>query len=576
MSFFIFDRNRDADGIVQALAPRVAGCGVSVSRRVELPAGGLVLYSSSERGVPSFFERDDGHFAALLGTALYRGSSDDSCLPQLLNDHVAGNFDHADMQGVYVLIIGNRGRVEISADEVGSCKLMRDADGDLLSNSFLAMCALSTARTFDPQACYEYVVNGSVFGHRTLVAGIENLPSRTTVIIGESIGYAQRPECIDDRDDYRGTPVAAIVERQIEHLDRVFEPVAKNYGDRLRLSCSGGYDSRLMLAMLLRHGVRPRLFTYGRAGEADVRIARELADIASTTCECIDKSSQQAPTALEPGAVRQDFVAFDGWKVEQPLFDFGIDREDRLRRHDDDALVLNGSLGEIYRNFHYMPDGRSSPGKVISTFYSPYDPAAFTERFDRAAYRAALGEAMTTAIGHDGDTLERWQVERLYSHFRGRYWTGRDAQLNQRFGRMLFPFLEHRAISGTAKVPLGLKNFGILQGLMIERVNPQLANCPSDYGFPLNGRPPFTYRLKTWLGTQRPAALRALSFRLRNRAMQPRGGALAAGKLDAVVDPEFPRMRRLFHLDRLYVAGQFGLVATLEYLGQQFDLGIPD
>ena len=53
--------------------------------------------------------------------------------------------------------------------------------------------------------------------------------------------------------------------------------------------------------------------------------------------------------------------------------------------------------------------------------------------------------AMREAIGAGSDELERSQVEELYPKFRGRFWTGRDASNNQRFGPMFFPYLEHAA-----------------------------------------------------------------------------------------------------------------------------------
>ena len=141
---------------------------------------------------------------------------------------------------------------------------------------------------------------------------------------------------------------------------------------------------------------------------------------------------------------------------------------------------------------------------------------------------------------------------------------------------MFFPFLEHAAISNTAKIPLAFKDLGYLQGRMIARINPRLANYPSDYGFALNGPRPLKYRVKTFLGTQRPPALRKLSFRLTHRHRQPRSGALSEAYLTRVIDLDFPIMRALFNLDAVNSATQYGLIATLEYLGQRYNLQVPE
>ena len=83
------------------------------------------------------------------------------------------------------------------------------------------------------------------------------------------------------------------------------------------------------------------------------------------------------------------------------------------------------------------------------------------------------------------------------------------------------------------------------------------------------------YRLKSYLGTQRPPVVRKHSFRLTHRAMEPRIGALAPDYLGRAIDMEFPIMRSLFNLDAVHSAAQFGIIATLEYLGQRYDLQVP-
>ncbi|MCB1799229.1 MAG: hypothetical protein KDI67_10140, partial [Gammaproteobacteria bacterium] len=369
----------------------------------------------------------------------------------------------------------------------------------------------------------------------------------------------------------------AVADYHVTQLEQVFEPIARNYGDRIRLSFSGGFDSRLMLANLLKFGAKPSLFVYGDSQDEDVRIARLICKAEGLPLEVIDKSL--APP-LDPeefiGETEKNLFAFDGWKVETPIFDFGADRKDRMSRHLDGQVPLNGSLGEIYRNFFYMPDRPSSTAAVISTFYSRYDPKVFTSHFDEKTYRSAMAAAMRQAIGADSDQLTRWQVEELYPKFRGRFWTGRDAQINQRFGPMFFPYLEHAAISNTAKIPLNFKNLGYLQGRMIGRINTRLAGYPSDYGFALDGPRPLKYRFKTFLGTQRPAALRKLSFRMTHTAQEPRTGALAPEYLSRVIDLDFPIMRKLFNIEQVNPATQYGLIATLEYLGQRYDLEISE
>jgi len=538
----------------------------------------LGLYSTSASSAPAVYEAANGDTIVVLGSLLSSGKPAPEALPVLLDQFEPSTFSWRDMLGTYIILIYKGSTLYVLGDGLGASKIYADSSRTLWSNSFLALCELGRPKLFDKQACFEYASNGSVFGTRTLIKGITSLPANSMLTVdGDKVSVEQRLSPIKNEALDHLTTLDAVADYHVTQLEQVFEPIARNYGDRIRLSFSGGFDSRLMLANLLKFGAKPSLFVYGDSQDEDVRIARLICKAEGLPLEVIDKSL--APP-LDPeefiGETEKNLFAFDGWKVETPIFDFGADRKDRMSRHLDGQVPLNGSLGEIYRNFFYMPDRPSSTAAVISTFYSRYDPKVFTSHFDEKTYRSAMAAAMRQAIGADSDQLTRWQVEELYPKFRGRFWTGRDAQINQRFGPMFFPYLEHAAISNTAKIPLNFKNLGYLQGRMIGRINTRLAGYPSDYGFALDGPRPLKYRFKTFLGTQRPAALRKLSFRMTHTAQEPRTGALAPEYLSRVIDLDFPIMRKLFNIEQVNSATQYGLIATLEYLGQRYDLEISE
>ncbi len=537
------------------------------------------FFGNLSGSVPSLYQSDGETLAGVAGILLFEGQPAPACLPALLEAFDPETFDWQGLVGTHAVALKKNNTLHLFTDGLGASRIYSNAARTVFSNSFLAMCELVEPRRFDIQACYEYVTAGSVYGDKTLVEEITALPANSILSIDAAgeIQITQRPSPIRNEPLDVAPEIDAIADALCEQLDKVFEPIARNYGDKLRLSFSGGFDSRLMLAMLLKHDARPSLFVYGKDDDEDVRIARHICKAEGLPLSCIDKSQMPPVTPDEfIGETEKNLAAFDGWKVETGLFDFGADREDRLSRHIDGQVPLNGGLGEIYRNFFYMPDRPSSTGAVISTFYSRYDPAALTSRFDEQRFRAGMAQAMREAIGADSDRLTRAQVESLYPKFRGRFWTGRDASNNQRFGPMFFPYLEHAAISHTARVPLRFKDLGYLQGRMISRTNRKLAGYPSDYGFALDGPRPLKYRLKTLLGTYRPPALRKQSFRLTQRTQQPRTGPLSDRYLSRVIDLEFPLMRQLFHIDRINCATQYALIATLEYLGQRFDLDIGD
>jgi asparagine synthase (glutamine-hydrolysing) len=578
MSFFVAYQPHACQDRVTEFTERAAANGFRATEEVDHGPVRIVVFSALNGTQTAVHTTASGDFAIALGSLIHDGIASPDCLPGLLAGFSADSFAWRGLLGTHTLLIRKHERLHVFGDGLGASRLYTNTDRTLWSSSYLAMLEVERPTQLDRQACLEYVIAGSVYGDRSMTRGITALPANSMLTFDPagttqvrqlpspiSSNSGEFTESLDDAADYFN-----------DRLDRIFAPIADNFGDRIRLSFSGGFDSRLMLAMLLRHGARPRLFVYGREDDEDVRIARLICQAENLELNCIDKS--QAPATDRDALaneVERNLYAFDGWKVETPLFDFGADRRDRIDRHANGDVPLNGSLGEIYRNFYYMPDRPSSTGALVSTFYSQYDPRAFGGLFSEAGYRTGMQQAMRDAIGITTDRLQRFEVEQLYPNFRGRFWTGRDAQINQRFGPMFFPFLEPAAISDSARVPIGLKDLGRLQGRMISRINKRLADYPSDYGFPLGGQRPLKYRLKSFISTQRPSALRKLSFRLTRRSMQARGGALSPDYLGTVIDLDFPAMRGLFNIDRIHTTSQYGAVATLEYLAERYNLALP-
>lgn len=577
MSFFVLCDKNKLQNIVDRHIKIMTENGFSKHISIDLGTKSLTLFGDLSGNGPVLQKAENGDFIASLGTFVYQGNNSPIGLKNFLSDFNAETFTWQEMTGTHVIILRKTGSTYIISDGLGCSQIYVDAQYSVYSNSFVSMCDITAPKFFDTQACYEYVINGAVFGNKSLIKGISTLPANSILkISNENTQHIQLKSPISDNNDCAAhMTLDQVANYHCKQLDRVFEPVAKAYSDNIKLSFSGGFDSRLSLAMLMQHGVKPKLFVYGNENDKDVVIARTVAKAENLELECINKS--KAPMA-EPDSYREvtqaNFYAFDGWKVEYGIFDFGADRNDRLKRHVNEHIPINGSLGEIYRNFFYIPDKKMRVQDVVSTFYSQYSNQAFSAKFKEAEYRQEMAECMKSSISTSNENLERYQIEQLYPHFRGRFWTGRDAQLNQRFGHMLFPFLESAAISNTSKIPLNYKDLGYLQGRMIAQVNSRLANYPSDYGFSLNDARPLKYRLKTFLGTQRPPFIRKLSFRLTHRIKDPVSTPLSPEYLSKVIDIDFPIMSKLFNIDLINSAKQYGLIATLENIGERYNLEV--
>ena len=312
---------------------------------------------------------------------------------------------------------------------------------------------------------------------------------------------------------FRSTPPRRSTLARLRALFKVYAAG----GGRFHTALSGGYDSRLMLALLLDAGLDPTLYVYGDEHDDDVRVAKQIAAGEGLRLDHVDKTLQGVPPNAARWAVERTWARFDAWKNDG-LFDNGADAEDRLQRAPAGVSVLNGSAGESFRNFFYLPDGRYRPEEIVWTFYWRIDPAELTDRFDAGDYRRHGGRDAACAAGSvRGDPLERARSKRSIRCIARRYWTGRDTGLNQRFGPLLFPFMEPRVIAGTERIPIPFKDYGRLESRIIERIYPRLARYPTVYGFVPAEGPPLGYRLKMQLSLRRPPWLRRYSYRVQRR-----------------------------------------------------------
>ena len=544
-------------------------CGFALARKVALGRHTLFQYRKLDGEGGIGVEIADGGFACLTGQLLYRGLVGEDALRHYCADLARHAVDEDRVFGHFALLLCKNGTLRLTTDAMGFYQVYTDTEAGLASSSFWAVMELSAKVSIDATGVYQYAWNGATFGGRTFVQEIRRLPADAELIVDDSMMTRRRPTA--SAADASGTgSLDDLVDIHSGRLRALFEDLASGFGDRLRVSFSGGYDSRLMLAGLQAAGLRPSLFVYGREGETDVAVARQVAAGEGLLLKVIDKSRLAAGVTDLPCRQRADFVSFDAWKVDG-IFGDGIDGADRLSRHADGGVPINGSLGEIYRNFFYIPDRPMKLKGVADSFFSAYAPAACTARFSAADYVESLVRAFQAELGDDRPRVPRHCVERLYPFVRGRYWAGRDVNLNLRFGRMIFPFMHAQLIAGTAEIPLAFKNYGRLEVKLIERLAPGLAAYPSAYGNRLCDAPPLSHRARTWLTLFRPPALRRYAYRLRFARPTSFPPYLSADHLARFMDVRLPFMRRFFRAARLHDPDAYNRIATMEYLFQRYN-----
>ena len=537
----------------QAAVGAFARAGLKGSRFIRGDDYLLAVYPKRQASEPSLAQFANGDFVFTCGTLIYNN---------LVGTEAAAAFyrDYGDLpepreraMGHYVVVVRKGGKTEILPDSFGGFHVFCDRGGRIASSLFLAVASALDRVSLGTQSACEYVFNGVVSGNATLFDEVSIPPVNGTIVVRErALEVVPHPPRLPTAASMQ--PFAESVSRSMELLDGYFSAVAANFGNRVTCALSGGYDLRLILAMLRRHGVRPRVYVYGPRGDKDVSMARLIAAGEGFELEVVDKEGQRvvSPEEFAPVA-HENFLANDGYGWGG-IFDNGAERDQRASRVSGNAIVLNGGGGEIWRNFFYLPDRSYSRREILWSFYSQFDPATCTRSFDDDSYYRHLEEKIALLTGDGRDHLPRPLVEWLYHNFRCRAWDGRANSVNNTYGYVALPFLERRVTDHASILPIAWKNHGAYEAELIRRADPKLATYPSIYGHDFSGPPPACAALFRLYDLFPPALVAAifLSYKAARVWRQPfripasgvsRCGAAGRGRNDERAVPPGPGCR---------------------------------
>jgi asparagine synthase (glutamine-hydrolysing) len=531
----------------------------------------LAVFPKRQASEPSIVRFPNGDFAFACGTLIYDNLVGKAAAASFYHDWAARREPSGKAIGHYAVILRKGDETEIVLDSFGGFLVFYDSARQIASSSFLAVASALDHVTLGAQGACEYVFNGVVSGNATIFDEVLLAPVNARITVGQrGIEIRRRP--LEVPTAVSTESFETTVERSLELLDRYFAAVAASFGGRVSCALSGGYDSRLILALLRRHGIHPRVYVYGPPGDKDVGLARAIAEGEGFALEVVDKDKQLAVAPSEFGAVaHENFLVNDGY-TWGGIFTNGAEAAQRASRVSGNVLALNGGGGEIWRNFFYLLDRTYSPREILWSFYSRFDPETCTSAFDEEAYFRRLEDKLTTLIGDPLPSLPRPLVEWLYHYFRCRTWDGRINNINNTYGYVALPFLERPVTEHASAIPIGWKNHGAYEAELIRRADPRLASYPSGYGHDFSGPPPLARRLADYGTYLRPPWLRRFSYRVKHRAR--RGGDwpdyLRAEYRAAALPGGVEVMRALFQLDRVADPDQLARILTLEYLIAQF------
>jgi len=218
--------------------------------------------------------------------------------------------------------------------------------------TFLCVLLESEARP-DLQAALEFLVAGHPLGDKTLLDGVRMLPPGTRLVCRDGgihvSSYARRLS--PDRDPGACISASAAADRLYEHLVHKRDRYARLTNDPVIGFLSGGWDSRLLVALFAEAGRISRTLTtrqkvrfHGRY-VSEERIAREVAKILDVENRFVPPLYRD-PSTLYRRAARLDFATW--------FHDWAFAMADEVP--DGRALMLDGILGDILVRALFLDD----------------------------------------------------------------------------------------------------------------------------------------------------------------------------------------------------------------------------
>lgn len=541
--------------------------GFSPPTTFETDAYKIDYYGKIEASVGNYVRFDSDNFIFAVGTFIYGGLIGTDAL-RLFYQQVNHRDALRTSRGHFVVVLRKNNQTYLLHDLLGAYQVFITRDGQCATTSFLAAIGAANACTINVQETYEYVFNGVTLGDSTLFAEVRRLS------LFECMKLEPAPtiicEQIDICPEEQNAPFSKLVDHNLQGLLGYAADLVGLFGSNIKLALSGGYDSRLLLALFRHCGATPEIFVYGSKVDQDVTAARKITDLEGIKLHHVDKiqlrhvQPEEYADVVETNFYMEDALPSDG------IFQSGAELIARRQRNEHDALHVNGGGGEVFRNFFYLPDRALTPRQFVWVFYSRFSAGQCSSTFDVRTYENGIAEKVTTLTKTRNGKLSRRQVECLYPYFRCRSWFGHENSINNRWGYSVLPFFDHPIVESALQIPVRYKYFGNFEGSMIRQADSSLARHLSNYGHNFLENAPFFVAAKELLTYFRPLWLRRNAFRIKSlrdksRADQP---LLSNRYIEQVIDTRFPHMSKFFNVPRVTSPLHFARICTLEYLFQ--------
>jgi asparagine synthase (glutamine-hydrolysing) len=339
----------------------------------------------------------------------------------------------------------------------------------------LPLALLAPVSDFDPEGVAELLSVGQLFGRRTLFREVEALPPGARYTIEADSVRRGRFRPADSPAPRR--PLDRAADEILAALDEITERGSPP-GAMPGVLLSGGLDSRLVLALLVRHGQAARAITFGQPRSTDLSYARRVTEVLGVPHRIADWT----PEGL--GRVLAHAVALTDGQVAAIHF-HGMDVLDGLRSEVTsqwNGFAGDAILGGSFAHPRYALPGPSSlPARLFASLNRILRPEELGRLLAREAARELEShpeEAVAAALEAtpSGPPAERAR------HFLLDQRVGRLAAaglaLDRHYLEVRTPYAEEPALAVMRRLRISERRYGRALCQVLVRHFPRLAAIP--------------------------------------------------------------------------------------------------
>lgn len=502
-AFFLYKTN-DKMLNIEAACEAFREKGFDEPMRVQLGERTLLFYRKLLDESYLIFECETGTIAA-VGAFTYKGLDKQTALRAMFLDVYADNFAFDDLRGHFNIFVYVNHQLRIFVDSLLSKKVFCDIGHNYFSSSMLATAnAYPGNLSVNRMAVYEKMMTGLIISPDTIFSEI-NVLSRAIIEVLNSSDNTIQFICMPRKklsEPLKKTALKENIDMQIDTLDKYFSLLKSTVGgQKIDTGLSGGYDSRLIFAMMVKH-LRDNIHvhTHDTKGvhEGEKKVALELARVVGLECNTVSTNTLDKYKGDLAELMTENLHFFDG-RSSFVIGGFNETYTAEYRKHatENAPFTLSGMGGEVFRNYYHVINPQICFNRffeksiVIPEFAKALGNRKLTEEIKRYSIEKAEKILGVKLNGQRGILNTR----RYYSEVMMSDGQGTVIDAYNQVSDFFAPFIDEEILVSAYLDIYHLGSNGEYEAELIHRISPELAAVSSTYGHTFT-KIPKSYLLK--------------------------------------------------------------------------------